>query len=458
MIIPIGDDNPVERFPYVNVGIIAANVVVFLALAFRSNYPDYVDAYGLIPELLRPHSFVTHMFLHGGLWHLVGNMLFLGIVGKNVEDRLGHVPYAIVFLLAGFVASGLHIVITRFTGGTDIPMIGASGAVAGIMAAYAAFFPRNQIKFFYWIWLFWYGTFFIASAWAIGFWFFLQLAMALLSYHAVAVMGVTEWVPVAYWAHVGGFGAGFVVAVVYNRIVPRDELERSIALFLAQEKPDRAFDRYQRFRKKFPWRALSPLIQHAVAEAYEESDDLPRAIEAYDLFLKAHPENALAAAAREKVASLRGAPLPAPTYAAQHDEAVEQSGDEVAPPDFAAVEPEILDPAERAMSLGRQCFRQEDWEGAAEHFKGAIESKPDSCEAHAYLGVAYYQKGLYDEAIRELENAIELGARTPVAYNNLALAYLANGQKHEAADAWRHALSIDPHNRTARDRLKQLRI
>jgi membrane associated rhomboid family serine protease len=458
MIFPIGDDNPVERFPYVNVGIIAANVLIFFALAFRRDYPSYVDMYGLVPELLRPHSLITHMFLHGGFGHLFGNMLFLGIVGKNVEDRLGHVPYAIVFLLAGFVASGLHIAITRVAGGSDIPMIGASGAVAGIMAAYAAFFPRNQIKFFYWIWILWYGTFFIASAWAIGFWFFLQLAMALLSYHAVAVMGVTDWVPVAYWAHVGGFGAGFVVAVVYNRIVPRNELERSIALFLAQEKPDRAFDRYQRFRKKFPWRTLSPLIQHAVAEAYEESDDVPGAIEAYELFLKTYPENAQAVATREKVASLRGAPLPAPTYAPQHDEEVEESSAHVAAPDFAPVKPEILDPLERAMSLGRQCFRERNWDGAVEQFKKAIASKADSAEAHAYLGVASYQKGVYNEAIQELQNAIELGAQTPVAYNNLALAYFANGQKQEAADAWRHALSIDPRNRTARDRLKQLRI
>ena len=456
MIIPIGDDNPVERFPYVNVAIIAANVLVFFALAFRSNYVDYVHAYGLVPELFRPYSFVTHMFLHGGLWHLFGNMLFLAIVGKNVEDRLGHVPYALVFLLAGFVASSLHIVITSFTGGSRIPMIGASGAVAGVMAAYAAFFPRNQIKFFYWIWLFWYGTFFIASAWAIGFWFFMQLAMALLSYHAASVTGMADWAPVAYWAHVGGFGAGLAVALVFNRIVPRDELERSIALFLAQEKPDRAIERYEQFRKRFSWRALSPIVQHAVAEAYEERDDIPRAIETYELFLKVHPDDSQAAETRAKLASLRGTPS-APVPAPQRGGPVEEQGAKVRPPDVTPGDAGVLDPTERGLSLGRQCFREKDWDGAVEQFKRAIDSKPNSIETHAYLGVAWYQKGFYKEAIQELQVAIELGGKTPVAYNNLALAYLANGQKQEAAEAWRHALRIDPHNRTARDRLKQLR-
>jgi membrane associated rhomboid family serine protease len=178
MLIPIGDDNPVERFPYVNTTIIAVNVLVFLCLWFRADYVAFLKMYALIPELFRPYSFVTHMFFHAGPWHLVGNMAFLAVVGKNVEDRVGHVGYVAFYILAGLVASGLHIAIVSITTGRgDVPMIGASGAVAGIMAAYATFFPRNRIKFFYWILWFFFGTFFIASAWALGFWFVLQLLL-----------------------------------------------------------------------------------------------------------------------------------------------------------------------------------------------------------------------------------------------------------------------------------------
>ena len=257
IIIPIGDDNPVERQPYVNLAIIATNVVIFLVLAHRSDYLAYIKAYALVPERFRPYTFVTYMFFHGSLGHLFWNMLFLAIVGKNVEDRLGHVMYAVLYFLAGFVACNLHIVIATQTGHGDIPMIGASGAIAGIMAAYAAFFPRNQIRFLFLF--FW--PFFVASAWAIGFWFAIQLAVSFLSYRVDAVTGV------AYWAHVGGFGFGFVVALMYNQWVPRDELERSIALFFARGSPNRAIDRYEQFRKKYTWRALSPILVRSQSAA-----------------------------------------------------------------------------------------------------------------------------------------------------------------------------------------------
>jgi membrane associated rhomboid family serine protease/Flp pilus assembly protein TadD len=448
MLIPIGDDNPVERFPFVNTAIIAVNVLIFLALAFRPDYPAFVKMYALIPELFRPYSFVTHMFFHGSVGHLFGNMLFLGIVGKNVEDRVGHVGYVAFYVIAGLVACGLHIAIVSVAGGGKAPMIGASGAVAGIMAAYAAFFPRNQIKIFYWVLWFFFGTFYIASGWAIGLWFALQLLGSLLSFHA------GEATRVAYWAHVGGFGAGLLVALVFNRVVPRDELERSIALYFARGRADRAIDRYERFRKKFPWRTLSPILQHEIAEAYEQQADGAHAMEAYELFLKAHPDDAQAAATQEKLDSLRGIPPPLPT-AQGKEETVMQPLVEIPHVEDAALEIEPIDPVERAVSLGRLHFRDKNWDGAIEQFKKVIETQPHSVEGHAYLGVALYQKGLFPEAIQATRQAIELGGESAVAYNNLALAYLANGQKEEAADAWHRALRLDPHNKVARDGLKR---
>jgi membrane associated rhomboid family serine protease len=453
MLIPIGDDNPVERFPYVNTTIIAVNILIFLVLAFRPDYPAFVKMYALIPELFRPYSFVTHMFFHGSVGHLFGNMLFLGIVGKNVEDRVGHVGYVALYMIAGLVACGLHIVIVSITTGRgDVPMVGASGAVAGIMAAYAAFFPRNQIKIFYWVWWFWFGTFFIASGWAIGFWFVLQLFGSLLSFHAGEATGV------AYWAHVGGFGAGLLVALAFNRVVPRDELERSIALYFARGRADRAMERYERFQKKFPWRTLSPILQHEIAEAYEQRADMPRAIEAYELFLKAHPNDAQAAATQERLDSLRGT-APAPIFLQESDAtAAVETPREVPDEAIVAARGAALNMADLALSLGRQHFREKNWDGAIEQFRRVVESKPYSVEGHAYLGVALYQKGLFPEAIQATRQAIEVGGETAVAYNNLALAYLANAQLEEAADAWRRALRLDPHNKVARDGLKRLGV
>ncbi len=436
IIIPIGDDNPVERQPYVNLAIMATNVIIFVALAHRADYLAYLKAYALIPERFRPYTFVTHMFFHGSLGHLFWNMLFLAIVGKNVEDRLGHVMYAALYFLAGFVACNLHIMIATATGHGGIGMIGASGAIAGIMAAYAAFFPRNQIRFLFLF--FW--PFFVASAWAIGFWFVIQLAVSLLSYRAGTITGV------AYWAHVGGFGAGFVVATIYNQLVPRDELERSIALFFARGRPDRAIDRYEQFRKKYTWRALSPILQHSVAEAYENRGDVSQAIEAYQLFLKVYPDDSRVPETEGKLASLHFA-SPRPASAKERREPTEESTGE-AP---------AVDPFELALTLGRHRFKEKDWDGAIERFREAIEIEPGSVEAHAYLGVAFYEKGLYKNAIEATREAINLGGETPVAYNNLARAYLANSQKEEAAEAWRQALSLDPQNKAAHDGLGQLR-
>jgi len=441
IIIPIGDDNPVERQPYVNLAILTTNVVIFLVLAHRSDYLAYIKAYALIPERFRPYTFVTHMFFHGSLGHLFWNMLFLAIVGKNVEDRLGHVMYAALYFLAGFVACNLHIIIATTTGGADIPVIGASGAIAGIMAAYAAFFPRNQIRFLFC--LFW--PFFVASAWAIGSWFVIQLAVSILSYRAGAVTGV------AYWAHVGGFGAGLVVALIYNQLVPRDELERSIALFFARGRPDRAIDRYEQFRKKYTWRALSPILQHSVAEAYEKRGDVSQAIEAHQLFLKAYPDDPQVAETEAQLASIQFAP-PKPAVPKKTVEQVEEPTGDVPLPD--APPP---DPVELAITLGRHHLKEENWDEAIERFREAVEIEPRSVKAYAYLGVTYYQKGVYKEAIEAMQTAIDLGGATAVAYNNLARAYIADGQSEQAAEPWRQALSLDPQNAAARDGLNRLR-
>lgn len=205
MFLPIGDVNPTERTPYVNYGLIGINVAAFLlfGLAGGKQYAGFVMEYGLIPAHLEAPDFVTAMFLHADLFHLLGNMLFLWICGDNVEDRFGHLAYLGIYLGSGLAASIAHIAMAS---GSDVPCIGASGAIAGVLGAYVVLFPQARIKFFYWFGIFWTGVTYIRSMWAIGFWFVEQFFMGSLD-----SLQSDDMTGVAYWAHVGGFVLGGLV-------------------------------------------------------------------------------------------------------------------------------------------------------------------------------------------------------------------------------------------------------
>jgi hypothetical protein len=147
------------------------------------------------------------MFLHAGIMHLVGNMLFLWIFGDNVEDKLGHIPYLIFYLVCGLAADFLHI---ATTGDGTIPTLGASGAISGVVGAYVVFFPRHRVKLFLWIFLY-AEVFLVPAFWWIGFWFAEQLLFAFL------MQGKPGGV--AYWAHIGGFLAGVLPAALWKYVL-----------------------------------------------------------------------------------------------------------------------------------------------------------------------------------------------------------------------------------------------
>ncbi len=202
--IPIGDENPTGRVPYVNYMLIAINVILFLGLGFTVHYKDIVAHFGFIPAKAIPYTYITAIFLHGSIWHLVGNMLYLWIAGDNVEDKLGHIGYLIFYLLGGAVAAVFHkaMILPQMA---YVPTIGASGAISAVLGAYIVLFPRNRIKFFYFLWIFVFirmGTFSLPSFWAIGVWFLLQL------FSHSSTHGYTS---VAYGAHIGGFIFGVCV-------------------------------------------------------------------------------------------------------------------------------------------------------------------------------------------------------------------------------------------------------
>ncbi|NUB43995.1 rhomboid family intramembrane serine protease [Fertoebacter nigrum] len=201
---PIRDHNPSGRRPYVTWALLAANIGVFLA--YWLTIPDdmalglFFFQWGLVPGEVSQgyglHGFFTSMFLHGGWMHLIGNMLFLYIFGDNLEDEMGHVGFALFYLASG-VAAGLFQVVSE--PGAYVPMVGASGAIAGVMGGYLLLFPKARVDVLI-IFVIFFRIFPIPAWIVLGLWFALQLLSGFATPSAEA--------SVAYWAHIGGFVAG----------------------------------------------------------------------------------------------------------------------------------------------------------------------------------------------------------------------------------------------------------
>jgi membrane associated rhomboid family serine protease len=215
--LPLYDDNPTGRVPYVTYGLIGLCAAVFLWQLGQDD--DVVAAYGMIPAVLFGSASLapavaaippwvtifTSMFLHGGWLHLGGNMLFLWIFGNNIEDVLGHARYLLLYLVSGAVAA-LCQALPDAT--STVPMIGASGAIAGVLGAYLALYPYAKVHVLMWIVIF--VRIIAIPAWImLGLWFGLQLLDGLLSDPGEA--------GVAFWAHVGGFVSGMVLIVLLRR-------------------------------------------------------------------------------------------------------------------------------------------------------------------------------------------------------------------------------------------------
>jgi membrane associated rhomboid family serine protease len=244
MLFPFHDDNPTQRWPVVTVSIIVINTVCLLymnGLAAQPGDGDYrlrmfVHEHGFIParlaqlsnplplrinmypgQIVRPDrqfivlppsarqialSSVTAMFLHGGWYHLISNMWFFWLFGNNIEDRLGHVTFLLFYLVGGLVATACHVLMVRGAGTAD-PIIGASGAVAVILGAYAVFYPFARIHTLVFIIIF-FTVIELPALVVLGFWFVGQLLSGLQALH------LQVGTQVAWWAHIGGFLAGAV--------------------------------------------------------------------------------------------------------------------------------------------------------------------------------------------------------------------------------------------------------
>lgn len=216
--IPLRDSIPSQRFPIVNTLVIVLNVLVFLfELSMGSNALNrFILAFGLVPvrfELiggLTPWlTIFTSMFLHGGWAHLIFNMLALYIFGDNVEDRMGHFGYTIFYLLGGTIAALAHVWSDPVS---QVPTVGASGAIAAVLGAYIVLFPRSRVLTLIPIFFF-FSVFEIPAVVYLGFWFLLQLLNG-----AFALTANTfQSGGVAWWAHIGGFLAGAILVWVFAR-------------------------------------------------------------------------------------------------------------------------------------------------------------------------------------------------------------------------------------------------
>ncbi|MDH5542387.1 MAG: rhomboid family intramembrane serine protease [Nitrospinota bacterium] len=206
--IPLYDTNPTKNISYITMALIVANAGIFFAQATSGHFNLYLFQYGVTPlEILNmrdveptiPYpigiTIITSMFLHGGLMHIAGNMLFLWIFGNNIEDIFGHFQFMLFYILCGIAAVFAHIY--QFTN-SDLPLVGASGAVSGILAAYLIAFPRAKVHTLFWF-------FIIVKIFPLPAW------LLITTWFLVQIMSIGNADQIAWGSHVGGFLAGIIL-------------------------------------------------------------------------------------------------------------------------------------------------------------------------------------------------------------------------------------------------------
>jgi len=216
--IPLRDTIPSRTFPAINYLLMAANLACFLyELSLGSRLDGLLSTWGLVPARLFSLgagpgrdmlTLATSMFLHAGWLHFLGNMLYLYIFGDNVEDRLGHLRYLVFYLLCG-ICAGLAQALVSPT--MRVPMVGASGAIAGVMGAYFCLYPRARVVTLLFLFVF-VQVVEIPAFFFLGLWFLLQFFSGAASLDARTAAGGVAW-----WAHIGGFASGVVLLFFLKR-------------------------------------------------------------------------------------------------------------------------------------------------------------------------------------------------------------------------------------------------
>jgi membrane associated rhomboid family serine protease len=252
MLFPIGDDNSDRHLtPFVNYTLIAINIIVFVFLQGLGNDLNFTFAYSTVPaEILSGSDIVTDskmlqdpitgqtvelpglaptpipvyltlitsMFMHGGIAHIAGNMMYLWVFGDNLENAMGHSKYLLFYLVCGIIASLCHVFTTAYTNQSGlIPSLGASGAISGVLGGYLLLFPSRSVH----VWLMW-GIMSVPAFVALGLWIVFQVI------NGMGMLGGEEAGGIAYAAHIGGFIAGLILVKMFvNRAEPLPHKSKS---------------------------------------------------------------------------------------------------------------------------------------------------------------------------------------------------------------------------------------
>lgn len=207
---PLKDHQPSHKFPIINISLIAANIFVFFKELTAVDLDVFIAQYALVPNLIdigNPSTllpFITSMFLHAGFVHILSNLWFLWIFGDNVEAAFGHLKYLLFYLVFGIAAS---LTQTIFIANSSLPMLGASGAIAGVLGAYLKFFPNHRIDTI--VPLFGFPTIIgIPASFMLIYWFIIQAFSSV----AIVITATASIGGIAYLAHAGGFVSGLIIS------------------------------------------------------------------------------------------------------------------------------------------------------------------------------------------------------------------------------------------------------
>ena len=208
MFFPYKDDNPRVLFPFVTYGIIGLNILVFWAQFFVYGNERLISTFAFVPYEFKLFTIFTSMFMHGGLMHIIGNMWFIYIFGDNVESILGHVRFLLFYLFCGIGAAVAQFLIQP---DSTTPMVGASGAIAGVLGAYMIKFPKARVHVLAVIFIF-ITTIVVPAQLVLGLWFLMQLSGGLGS------LGFDTTGGIAWFAHIGGFIVGISTLRIFQTI------------------------------------------------------------------------------------------------------------------------------------------------------------------------------------------------------------------------------------------------
>ena len=311
---PLRDEYRVKKFPILVLSIIVINVSIFLIQIFNPDYDTFVFRYGFIPSRFSLTTLVTSMFLHSGISHIGFNMWYLWLFGDNIEDRWGRLPFLFFYLSAGIFSMLLYSTLVPEKA-AGVPVIGASGAISGILGAYAVLFPKNKITFKYFIWLFLFivrfGEFHLYAAVWLGLWFVQQ------TFSTILVANELTASSVAFGAHFAGFLYGLVIGlgtkfyreakfranaqlgenVLFNLLGSKPHIIRSIEESVEiQRAKERILSEIENNRmlatkfygeivEKYPEVTLPEKIQYAIADSLYRQGEFEKSYIAYKNFV-----------------------------------------------------------------------------------------------------------------------------------------------------------------------------